>query len=321
MNSIRNYFQQHRIGTFLIITCILAVVVLGGTWILTRVDSSNDSVIRAGEDIRLTLSEEEYVKFEFDDPIRTPSTVTVYPIYSAPEKLFSQDAIVNIASNVGFTSKANTQLTNEGYIYTESGKSLSINVTGGTLTYSVPLEGYPTATQAITLPEAFNKAKEFVSKIGFDNPIYVWDEKNITLYTEAGESVTESSFISEKTRLFIKILTRIGNAELYVPVEQYVMVHANGDIVGASLWYPFIDLSKGEQVEIIDYADATKRVRLRDILRQIGNYSPTTVFSSSNLGYYIANDFFYNAESINYVTQPMYTFSNENVTVYVSASK
>ncbi len=321
MNSIRNYFQLHRRVTILIIALILAVIVLGVILILIRVDSSNNSVIRVGENIRLALSEEEYVKFEFDDPIRTPDTVTVYPIYSAPEKLFSQAAIVNIASNIGFTSKASTQLTNEGYVYTENGNSLSINVTGGILTYSVPLEGYPQATQTITLPEAFNKAKEFVSKIGFDNPIYVWDEKNITLYTETGESVTESSYISEKTRLFIKILTRIGNAELYVPFEQYVMVHANGDIVGASLWYPFIDLSKGEQVEIIDYADATKRVRLRDIIRQAGNYSPTTVFSSSNLGYYIANDFFYNVESADYVTLPMYTFSNENVTVYVSASK
>lgn len=318
-----NVIELYKTHKRLYLGIVISVIVIGilTLTIIPQTTTEEDSLIRSGEHIRLSLAGIQDIKFEFNDPLKKPKNVLVYPIYSAPDKLFSQEAIVNIASNIGFTAAATTQVTNEGYIYTENGKALSFNVTGGTLTYSVPLEDYPTTTQPITITDALSRAKDFVTKIGYDNPIYVWSEDNITLYTETGESVTESSFIDEKTRLLIKIPTRVGNAELYVPFEQYLLIHASGDIVGASLWYPFIDLSKSERVEVIDFADATTKVRLGEILRQDGSFTSTTTFSTSNLGYYVNKDFFHGAETGGYITQPMYIFSNENVTVYVDATE
>lgn len=255
----------------------------------------------------------------FEDPIKTPSDVPVYPIYAAPEKLFSEDAVVAIAANTGFTNRATAQQATRGYIYTESGSTLSLDVLSGTLTYAIPKERYPSADQAISIEDALARAKDFVSKVGFANPVYTWSIDNIRLFSQAGDHITDATFVDTQTHYHVTISMQIGNSPLYLPQEQFVKVHADGSIIGAFLWYPFIDFTREEKIEVISYADATTKVRLGEANYTIGRLSPETILSSSTIGYFVPNAFMNNATQGGFITEPAYVFSNKDVTIYVSA--
>jgi len=316
-DALSRYPRSTKIGIIGLVAIVIAIAV----WQNVREQIfPDDPLISAGADVKLSLAPDD-VSYSFEDPLKTPSSVHVYPVYAAPEKLFSEDAVVAIAANIGFTDRASAQQATRGYIYTESGSTLSFDVIGGTLTYSVPQQNHPTANQTISIDAALTQARDFVTKIGFANPLYVWSIDNIRLYTQAGDTLTDATFVDAQTHYHVIIPMQIGNAPLYFPQEQYIKVHADGSVIGAFLWYPFVDLSRPENVAVIEYADATTKVRLGEARYTVGRLTTETTLSSSTIGYIIPDGFMQRANEGGFITEPAYVFSNEDVTIYIGAMK
>ena len=260
--------------------------------------------------------------FVTEDPIKTPETMSVYELLPGPDEIFGTTGIASIASVLEFTAAAEVSPTNDGYYYFQQGKNLTISKNTSTLQYSEQASIQSPTTSSLPAPqEAIDIARSFVTKIGFNNPLIDWNSSEIQTYTITSGGPAPSVGISENGYYSIQLQLKLNELELIFPQEMYVNIHANGSVIGASLWYPSLNIESPKTQNIVGFLTALERLEMGDgvyrgDLNQFQNQE--VKFNQTEVAYVVPNQFLHNSTTIRTIV-PVYVFSNDSAKIYVSA--
>jgi hypothetical protein len=264
-------------------------------------------------------------EINFEDPIEVPTSIKVFKLLPGPVELFSPQAMVAVAKAFGFTGNATVLTTGSGYTYYEDASDLTLLPDQGIVSYSQDLAEYtPNNSTTITPLNATDFAKNFVTKIGFSNPLYIWNNVHIVSY-EIHDGNLYEEVVSIQNKGFYDVFPDIKllNLPLVMTKKIFVRVGSDGTILGAYLWYPHLDMENTPEWEIIDYPTATVRARNNQGIywRDEGlNLTGDSLnFSTSELVYFMPNEFISGDIRNDYYLIPTYRFGNNAAHLYVSA--
>lgn len=263
-------------------------------------------------------------EISFEDPISVPAKLKVFRILPGVEELFSSAGMVAVAKGFGFTGNASVLPTGDGYTYYESDMKLTLSPNQGIASFSRDINSFQPQRDTITPSNATDIARNFAVRVGFDNPLYIWQQAEVTPYEIHGPGQFEEvTSIQEKG--FYLVAPRIQLLNLPVILTQKVVIRigSDGTVLGAYLWYPNLDMEGAQEWDIIDYPTATVRARNNqgvywrdDGLNLTGD---TMTFNTSELVFFVPNEFISGATSTEHHLIPAYRFGNNRAHLYVSA--
>lgn len=260
----------------------------------------------------------------FEDPLKVPNSITTYKILPAPEELFSNESIVSMARDIGFTGNASVQPTGNGYTYFESNRRLTVQPTIGMINYSLSYDTLNDETVVINnIENAIGEARKFVEKINFSNPIYLWGNNPVVIYEIVDGVPQRSPTFVPNGFIEVEIPLHVAGLSIVYPQKLYVRVHLNGQIVGANLWYPYLDINNPETKTIVDFVEAVDRANAGQGVYFNGETAvipgdQTFTFEKSNIVFFVSN-LYLNGLNDTYYLNPMYQFMTNNVQMYISA--
>ncbi len=261
--------------------------------------------------------------YSFEDPIIVPDTIRVYRILPGPDELFSNANLPAMAKAFGFNVDAQVTSITQGYMYYQEGNELAIIPTKGSIRFSSDLTTLPpfNIQDAGAQPHVIDSVRLVLSRARLDNPLINWQGAEVKMYELRNNSLEEVFSLGEKTFYHVTLPLRLNNLPLLSTEKQYVRVAPNGNVLGAFIWYPNLDISGVEEWKIIDYLSAVGRVRSNQGLfweSDTRALHEQITFTQTGLTYFLPNDFFSNPTGEFHIL-PAYMFTNNVDSVIVSA--
>lgn len=193
-----------------------------------------------------------------------PSSVKTYQLKPAPFEIFGTAGQMAMAKALGFTANAQTYLNGNLIFYLEDGKTLVINPSLGTITFSNQLQPTTYNLQpTINQDSARQKVLDFFQSIKLSSIFWGWESAKITAF-DKNQNPTALTSQTAYFRLEPTIL--IGEFPLtpLSPILADVGIH--GELKYLSFWYPNLVSDNSKIIAIPKSRDLQKMINDRNII-------------------------------------------------------
>lgn len=328
----RKMKTDKKIQTILFSVIILFIIVFLLIVILTVNDNSsgknitdNSNQTNKIDDVFLKSSGSYPQNIDFTDFLRVPNEIPIYLIRQNESEYLTLSNMVAIASHLNFTSQAESTPTSTGYSYTEQSKQLTFSLTPSQIQFEQRYADINQITNSvpITLPNALQKAKELLDKIGLRSSSYLLNEAATSIWEiDTYGIANETGILPNKGFYRIPLKLRFLNTYLYSKQDAYIDVSTIGDIIGFNIWIPEVDITSESNKETISFTNAIQNINDQNsILLSVKPIPNSVTFVNSDLGYYVPDRYFETSSADSFELIPIYIFTNEarDITLYVPA--